>query len=223
MKTQELKKLIKDEMFLRHGIKIGDDDPIIHLFLTNQIIATMYAQPFIDSFKECSSEIENTIKKIATTLEDFEVTTSTLISKTKDETKACALAEIESAKQCIAETIKKAVYDNIAEPLAMSKSEINKINDQLRNGSGTVSKTGWFAIILLIFSTTLFAFLAIYINLTNSTLQKENIDLQHKWAVERQERIKHFEVIERLPKSVQSQYDIESKKYEKSINQKLTN
>lgn len=176
-----------------------------------------------DTIKLLPNELELSLNKIFVALEEAEKTSKSLVANAKIETTSHAQDEIESAKQCIAETIKKAIDDNIAEPLAMSKSEINKINDQLRNGSGTVSKTGWFAIILLIFSTTLFAFLAIYINLTNSTLHKENVELQHKWAVERQERIKNFEVLERLPKSVQSQYDIESKKYEKSINQKLTN
>lgn len=176
-----------------------------------------------ETIKLLPNELELSLNKIFVALEEAEKTSKSLVANAKIETTSHAHDEIESAKQCIAETIKKAINDNIAEPLAMSKSEIYKINDELRNGSGTVSKTGWLAIILLIFSTTLFAFLAIYINFANSSLQKENVELQRKWAVERQERIKHFEVLERLPKTVQSQYNIESKKYERSINQKLTN
>lgn len=159
------------------------------------------------------------LKKIKTETQEF--LSKKELENHKISSQEVSLGEIELLKTKISQTINNAVEKSIGEPLFESKETINKLNNQLHNSISPMPRSGWATIIILIFVSTFFGMFSLFSYLKNISLQQKNMELQQDINFENRRFAYHMEVINRLPKNTQAQYDEEKKKFIKDMEKRI--
>lgn len=168
------------------------------------------------------NDVESSAEKIKIETQEFLSTLSKKeLENHKVSSQEVSLGEIELLKTKISQTINNAVEKSIGEPLSESKEIINKLNNQLHNSTSPMPRSGWATIIILIFVSTFFGMFSLFSYLKNISLQQKNMELQQDINFENRRFAYHMEVINRLPKNTQAQYDEEKKKFIKDMEKRI--
>lgn len=174
-----------------------------------------------DSIKIIPEALEQSLHKLSKKVEEAEKSSEQILENHKISSQAVSLSEIELLKTKISQTINNAVEKSIGEPLSESKEIINKLNNQLHNSTSPMPRSGWATIIILIFVSTFFGMFSLFSYLKNISLQQKNMELQQDINFENRRFAYHMEVINRLPKNTQAQYDEEKNKFIKDMEKRI--
>lgn len=148
--NNELFEQIKMDVFAGLGIKLSNQDPIFAMVMANQAAMKTFSAPIVEAIESIPLVLESSLNIIAVAVEEAERSADQLTTETKAVLAALSKVELESAHRRINDAVEQSVDSAVTGSLQRLKSEVVKLETDLRSlGTHTQSKRTLFANLLL--------------------------------------------------------------------------
>lgn len=159
--NNELFEQIKMDVFAGLGIKLSNQDPIFAMVMANQAAMRTFSAPIVEAIESIPLVLESSLNIIAGAVEEAEKSADQLTTETKAVLAALSKVELESAHRRINDAVEQSVDSAVTGSLQRLKSEVVKLETDLRSlGTHTQSKRTLFANLLL--SSVLLVLLGVF-------------------------------------------------------------
>ncbi|MBX4139532.1 hypothetical protein K1567_27355 [Pseudomonas sp. S5F11] len=148
--NNELFEQIKMDVFAGLGIKLSNQDPIFAMVMANQAAMRTFSAPIVEAIESIPLVLESSLNIIAGAVEEAERSAGQLTTETKAVLAALSKVELESAHRRIKDAVELSVDSAVTGSVQRLKSEVVKLETDLRSlGAHTKSKRTFFANLLL--------------------------------------------------------------------------